>query len=1050
MLTRLIDACVRHPIVVVVLTAMIAALGLYAVVNTPKDAIPDLSDVQVIVYTEYPEQAPLIVEAQVTYPLTTALRGVAGAKAVRGYSLFGTSFVYVIFADGTDPYWARARVLEYLNQATRRLPKDAVPTLGPDASGVGWVYQYALVDKSDRHDLAELRSLQDWHLRFELQAIPGVAEVASVGGFVRQYQVEVDPTRLAAYGISIAQVRDAVARSNNDVGGRVLELAETEFMVRGLGYIRSVADIENIAVSSSRGVPVRVADLGRVSIGPESRRGIAELDGEGETVGGIVVMQDRQNAQGVIRAVKQRLTELQASLPPGVEVVTVYDRSGLIERAIGTLSRTLIEEMIVVALVCALFLWNVRSIAVGLVVLPLGILISFAVMYWQGVNASIMSLGGIAIAIGAMVDAAIVMIENAHKRLEREGGERPAREVVLEAAKQMGPPLFFSLLIVTVSFLPVFTLQAQEGRLFAPLAYTKTYAMAAAALLSVTLVPVLMVYFIRGRVRPERDIPINRILQRRYRPLIDLVLKRKRATLAIAAAVMVLTLWPATRLGTEFMPALEEGDLLYMPTTFPEVSTTKIKEILQQSDRIIRHFPEVERVFGKAGRADTATDPAPLMMLETTIKLKDKSEWRAGMTLNKLIAELDRAVKFPGVANTWTMPIRARIDMQSTGVKSTLGIKVAGADLASLERIAGRIETVLRKVPGAAGVSAERFATGKYLDIVVDRVAAGRYGLTAGDVQDVIVSAIGGESVTTTVEGRERYTVNVRYPRELRDTPEMLGRVLVPLSGGGFVPLGQVAKIEITQGPVSIRSENARLNAWVYADVAGRDIGSFLQDARAAVAKELTLPAGYSLTWSGQYEHMERVAAQMWLVIPLTLALIFLLLYFNFRDLTRTLIVMLSLPFALIGGVWLLYVLGYQWSVAVAVGFIALAGVAAETGIVMLVYLDMAYRDERRRAGGALDAQGIHRAIIEGAVERLRPKLMTVIAVMAGLLPIMWSNGTGAEVMRRIAAPMIGGMISSTVLTLLVIPAIYALLLDAQAKPERPRIKAGGTSLGRD
>ena len=1035
MLTRLIDACVRHPIVVAVLTAISAAVGMYAVVNTPKDAIPDLSDVQVIVYTEYPEQAPLIVEAQVTYPLTTALRGVAGAKAVRGYSLFGASFVYVIFDDGTDPYWARARVLEYLNQAARRLPKNVVPTLGPDASGVGWVYQYALVDKSGRHDLAELRSLQDWQLRFELQAIPGVAEVASVGGFVRQYQIEVDPTRLAAYGISIAQVRDAVARSNNDVGGRVLELAETEFMVRGLGYIRSVADIENIAVRSARGVPVRVADIGRVSIGPESRRGIAELDGEGETVGGIVVMQNRQNAQGVIRTVKQRLAELQASLPPGVEVVTVYDRSGLIDRAIGTLSRTLIEEMIIVALVCALFLWNVRSVAVGLVVLPLGILISFAVMYWQGVNASIMSLGGIAIAIGAMVDAAIVMIENAHKHLEREGGQRAVREVVLGAAKQMGPPLFFSLLIVTVSFLPVFTLQAQEGRLFAPLAYTKTYAMAAAALLSVTLVPVLMVYFIRGRVRPERDIPVNRFLQRRYRPLIDLILKRKGATLAMAAAVLLLTLWPATRLGTEFMPALDEGDLLYMPTTFPEVSTTKIKEILQQSDRIIRQFPEVERVFGKAGRADTATDPAPLMMLETTIKLKDKSEWRAGMTLDKLIAELDRAVKFPGVANTWTMPIRARIDMQSTGVKSTLGIKVAGADLATLERIAGRIETVLRKVPGATGVSAERFASGKYLDIVVDRVAAGRYGLTAGDVQDVIVSAIGGESVTTTVEGRERYTVNVRYPRELRDTPEMLGRVLAPLPGGGFVPLGQVAKIEITQGPVSIRSENARLNAWVYADVAGRDIGSFLRDARAAVAKELTLPAGYSLTWSGQYEHMQRVATQMWLVIPLTLAFTFLLLYFNFRDLTRTLIVMLSLPFALVGGVWLLYILGYQWSVAVAVGFLALAGVAAETGIVMLVYLDMAYREERRRAGSALDAQGIHRAIVEGAVERLRPKLMTVIAVMAGLLPIMWSTGTGAEVMRRIAAPMIGGMISSTVLTLLVIPAIYALLLEAQAKP---------------
>ena len=1028
LLNRLIESCVRHRVIVLALAVLIAAFGIYAFIHTPKDAVPDLSDVQVIVYTEYAEQSPQIVEQQVTYPLTSALKGVAGARVVRGYSLFGASFIYVIFEDGTDLYWARSRVLEYLNYAGRRLPVGVTPTLGPDASGVGWIYQYALVDRSGRHDLSDLRSLQDWYLRYELQGVPGVAEVASLGGFVKQYQVEVDPARLAAFGVSINQVREAIRRSNNDVGGRVLEMGESEFMVRGLGYIRSIADIESMAIATSgaRGTSVRVADIGRVVLGPELRRGIAELDGDGEVVSGIVVMRSGKNAQNVIHAVKQRLTELKAGLPAGVEVVTVYDRSSLIERAIATLNEKLIEEMAIVALVCVVFLLHVRSALVAIITLPLGILFSFAVMYLQGINASIMSLGGIAIAIGAMVDAAIVMIENAHKRLERELGTRARIDIILDAAKQVGPSLFFSLLIVAVSFLPVFALEAQEGRLFSPLAYTKTYAMLGAALLSVTVVPILMVYFIRGRIPSEHDNPLSRLSIHLYRPAIAGALRHKAVTLSLAALVLVVTVFPYSRLGSEFMPTLEEGDVLYMPTTFPEISATKIKELLQQTDRLIKSFPEVKSVFGKAGRAETATDPAPLMMLETTIQLKDPAHWRPGMTAEKLIAEMNRAVRLPGVANTWTMPIRGRIDMLSTGIKSELGVKVSGADFATLERIAHQVESIVKTVPGAASVFAERVGGSRYLDLAIDRAATARFGLTVGDVQDAIVTAIGGENVTTTVEGLERYSVNVRYARELRDTPEALANVLIPLTRGGFVPLGQLTNIKITQGASSIRSENARPNAWVYIDVGERDIGSFLNEARAAVAQQIQLPPGYSVTWSGQYENMQRVATRMKLIIPLTLISILILLYLNFRDLARPLMVMLSLPFALVGGVWLVYFLGYHMSVAVAVGFIALAGVAAETGVVMLMYLDMAYRESEDKQGGKLDKPALHQAIMQGAVERLRPKLMTVAAIIAGLLPIMWGSGAGSEVMRRIAAPMIGGMISSTVLTLLILPVVYA------------------------
>ena len=1043
MLRRIIESSARNPLLIGLFTLSILAWGTYAVQNTPLDAIPDLSDVQVIVFTEYPGQAPQVVEDQVTYPLTTAMLAVPFSKVVRGYSFFGISFVYVIFEDGTDLYWARSRVLEYLNFVSRRLPAGVTPTLGPDATGVGWIYEYALVDRSGRHDLADLRSLQDWYLRYELQTVPGVAEVASVGGFVRQYQVEVDPFALASYGIRLDQVRIAIQRSNNDVGGRLIEMAETEFMVRGRGYLRGIQDLKQIAVGTDgRGTPILLRDIAAIHKGPELRRGLTDLNAEGEVAAGIVVMRFGENALETIRRVKTKLEELKSGLPEGVEIVPVYDRSALIERAVDTLREKLLEECLIVALVCIVFLFHLRSAFIAIVTLPLGILISFIVMYHQGINANIMSLGGIAIAIGAMVDAAIVMIENAHKHLERDAGRSPRGRVLLEAAVEVGPALFFSLLIITVSFLPVFALQAQEGRLFKPLAFTKTYAMAGAAMLSITVVPLLMLWLIRGRIIPEQRNPLNRFLLRAYSPVIDFVLRYKAAVLVGALVALVVTWLPFQRIGSEFMPPLDEGDLLYMPSTLPGLSITKAREILQQTDRIIGQFPEVHRVFGKIGRAETATDPAPLSMIETTITLKPREEWREGMTTEKLIAELDRALKIPGVTNVWTMPIKTRIDMLSTGIKTPVGVKVAGPDLDVLQSLGVRIEAILREVPGTLSVYAERVVGGNYLDFDIDRREIARYGLTIGDVQDVIQSAIGGMNVTWTVEGLERYPVNLRYPRELRDNLPMLRRVLVPTPTGAQVPLEQLARIEIRKGPPSIKTEGARLNAWIYVDLEDIDVGTYVAHAKETLARALDLPPGYTLNWSGQYEYMERAAKRLRVVVPVTVGIIFLLLYLNFRRLSDTLIVMLTLPFALIGGVWLIWLLDYELSVAVGVGFLALAGVAAETGIVMLIFLEEAVR--RFRAEGRLRSQtDLEQAIHEGSVLRVRPKMMTVIAIMGGLLPIMWGSGTGAETMRRIAAPMIGGMVSATLLTLVVIPVVFALVRGVEFASSR-----GDPSLG--
>jgi Cu(I)/Ag(I) efflux system membrane protein CusA/SilA len=964
------------------------------------------------------------------------------AKVVRGYSFFGFSFVYVIFEDGTDLYWARSRVLEYLNFVSGRLPSGVTPTLGPDATGVGWVYEYALVDRTGRHDLSELRSIQDWYLRYELQTVPGVAEVASVGGFVRQYQVEVDPNALAAYGIPLSQVRHAIQRSNNDVGGRLLELAEAEFMVRGRGYLRGIEDLEQIAVGTDgRGTPVSLRDIATVHLGPELRRGLTDLDGEGEVAAGVVVMRFGENALEVIRNVKAKLAELETGLPEGVEIVPVYDRSGLIENAVRNLWRTLIEESLIVALVCVVFLIHVRSAFVAILTLPLSILISFVVMYHQGINANIMSLGGIAIAIGALVDASIVMIENAHKHLERDAGTKPRARVVLDAAVEVGPALFFSLLIITVSFLPVFSLQAQEGRLFKPLAFTKTYAMAAAALLSVTVVPLLMLWLIRGNIVPEHRNPLNRALLRAYDPLVRFVLRHKVWVLVGAACLLVSMAYPFRRLGSEFMPPLNEGDLLYMPTTLPGISISKARELLQQTDRIIGQFPEVDLVFGKVGRAETATDPAPLSMIETTITLKPEDEWRPGMTVEKLIAELDAAVRIPGLTNAWTMPIKTRIDMLSTGIKTPVGIKVAGPDLATLEALGSRIEALLRDVPGTQSVYAERVVGGNYLDFEIDRREIARYGLTVGDVQDVIQSAIGGMNVTWTVEGRERYPVNLRYPRELRDSLAMLRRVLVATPTGAQVPLEQLAELILRKGPPSIKSENARLNAWIYVDLEGIDVGTYVSRAREQLARELSLPAGYTVTWSGQYEYMERAAKRLQVVVPVTLAAIFLLLYLNFRRISDTLIVLLSVPLSLVGGVWLLWFLDYDISVAVGVGFIALAGVAAEIGVVLLVFLEEAvarYRREGRlRTRADLDA-----AVHEGTALRVRPILMTATTTAAALLPIMLGSGTGSETMRRIAAPMVGGMLSVLVLAFAVIPVVFSLVRGWRL-PEGPMGRAG-------
>src|SRR5260221_9569099 len=1036
MIARIIELSARNAVLVLLGTLFLAAAGIWAVINTPLDAIPDLSDTQVIVYTEYAGQAPQVVEDQVTYPLTTALLAVPRSKVVRGFSNFGVSFIYVVFEDGTDLYWARSRVLEYLNFAAKRLPQGVTPSLGPDATGVGWVYQYVVLGA--QRTLAELRSLQDWLIRFQLTKADGVAEVASIGGFQRQYQVIVDPGKLRAYGIPLARVSEAVRASNRDGGGRQIEVSETEYMVRGRGYLRGTGDIEKIVLrADADGTPIMLKDVARVEIGPDERRGIADLDGAGEVVGGIALKRDGADALSTIRSVKDRIAELLPGLPDGVSIRAVYDRSELIDRAIANLKRTLIEESLIVSLVCAVFLLHARSALVAVLTLPLGVLISFAGMHALGIGSNIMSLGGIAIALGAMVDAAIVMIENAHKHIERLGVGAPRGRAILAAAKEVGPSLFFSLLVITVSFLPVFALEDQEGRLFKPLAYTKTFAMAGGALLSVTLVPVLMMAFIRGRIVPEAKNPINRVLIWLSRPVIRLVLKAPLLLVVLAVAALAATAWPVSRLGSEFMPDLNEGTLLYMPVTPPGLSITKSAELLQTQDRIIRSFPEVQSVFGKAGRAATATDPAPTEMFETVINLKPQDQWRSGVTLDSLIADMDAALRMPGVSNAWTMPIRARIDMLSTGIRTPVGVKVFGPDLRELERIATEVERVVRAVPGTTSAYAERLGGGRYLEIEPDRDAIARYGLSMGDMQEVIATALGGETVTTTVEGRERYGVIVRYPRGLRDDPQAIAtQVLVPvMSAGGaagpMIPLGQLASIRVTQGPPSIRTENAQLIAYVYVDMRGRDIGGFVADAARAVSDGVKLPPGYRVQWSGQYEYLQRAAAKLRIVVPVTLLVILVLLYLNFGRLTETLIVMLSVPFALVGGAWLLWWLGYNLSVAVAVGFIALAGVAAETGVVMLIYLDQALteaRERARKAGRTLSRADLNRAIIEGAVERVRPKLMTVTAIMAGLLPILWSAGTGSGIMPRIAVPMVGGMVSSPVLTLVVIPAIYALV----------------------
>jgi Cu(I)/Ag(I) efflux system membrane protein CusA/SilA len=1035
MLNALIDWSARNRFMVLLATLFVVIAGVYAVAKTPLDALPDLSDVQVIIYAEVPGQAPQVVEDQVTYPLTTAMLSVPKSKVVRGFSFFGASFVYVIFDDGTDIYWARSRVLEYLNFASGRLPRGITPQIGPDATGVGWVYQYAVIGA--QKTLAELRTIQDWYLRYQLTKAHGVAEVASVGGFVQTYQVTVDPVKLRAYGVPLARVAQVIRESNRDVGGRVIELAETEFMVRGKGYLRGRGDIETLVVKSERGVPVLIRDIARVEMAPDERRGLTELNGEGEVVSGIAMARYGQNALEVIHNIKEKIAEVAPGLPAGVTVETVYDRSELIHRAIETLKTTLFEESLIVALVCIVFLLHVRSALVAILMLPVGVLIAFIAMRLLGMNSNIMSLGGIAIAIGAMIDAAIVMIENAHKHIERLKPGESRTEAMIAACKEVGPALFFSLLIITVSFLPVFTLEAQEGRLFSPLAYTKTFAMAGAAMLSVTLVPVLMMLFVRGRILPEAKNPVNRFLIWSYRPIISWVMRWKKLTIALAAVSLGLTLWPASKLGTEFMPTLNEGTLFYMPTSLPGMSITKAAELLQTQDKIIKSFPEVASVYGKAGRANTATDPAPVEMFETVINLKPEDQWRPGMNVDRLIAEMDRALQFPGVANSWTMPIKARIDMLATGIRTPIGIKVFGKNLDEMERLAKEIEAVVKAVPGTTSAFAERITGGFYLDIEPDRTQLARYGLTVGEFLDVVGTALGGEMVTTTVEGRERFGVSVRYPRELRDDPRKIAtEVLVPVEGtmGGpqaMVPLGQLAKVEIAKGAPSIRTENALLSAYIYVDIRDRDIGSYVAEAREAVAAQVKFPPGYYIAWSGQFEYMERAIEKLKIVLPVTMLIIFLLLYLNFRRLTETLIVMLSVPFALVGGVWLMWWLGYNLSVAVAVGFIALAGVAAETGVVMLIYLDQAWTESQARRhaeGGRATVADLYGAVMEGAVERVRPKMMTVVAIMAGLLPIMWSTGTGSEVMSRIAAPMVGGMISSTVLTLGVIPALYALV----------------------
>ncbi len=1036
MITRIIRWSAGNVVLVLAATALLTLGGIYAVTKVPLDALPDLSDTQVIVYTEYSGQAPQVVEDQVTYPLSTAMLSVPHSKVVRGFSFFGVSFVYVIFDEGTDIYWARSRVLENLSSAARALPQGVTPALGPDATGVGWVYQYVVT--AARRTLAELRTTQDWQVRFALAKAEGVAEVASAGGFVRQYSVIVDPRSLRSFNIPLSRVREAIRQSNLDVGGRVVELAEAEFMVRGRGYLKGVEDIEGIALKSENGTPVLLKDVARVELLPDERRGVTELNGEGEAVSGIAVQRYGQNALTVIDSVKDKIARIKDSLPDGTSIIPVYDRSDLIHRAIATLKSTLLEESAIVALVCFIFLLHARSALVAILTLPIGILIAYLCMWLLGISSNIMSLGGIAIAIGAMIDAAIVMVENAHKHLERAPEGKPRSEILMEAACEVGPSLFFSLLIITVSFLPIFALEAQEGLLFKPLAWTKTFAMAAAAMLSVTLVPALMVLFVRGRIVPEARNPINRALLWLYRPVIKMVLRAKGLTIVLAAGLLVVSVWPASRIGSEFMPSLNEGTILYMPTTLPGLSITKAAELLQIQNRIIKTFPEVESVFGKAGRAATATDPAPTEMFETVINLKPQEEWRAGMTIDALIGEMDKALQFPGVSNAWTMPIKARIDMLATGIRTPVGVKVMGQDLKVIEQISRDVEAAIKTVPGTSSAYAERIMGGYYLDIEPDRRQLARYGLSLADVQEVVASAIGAETVTTTVEGRERYAVVVRYPRDMRSDPVTISReVLVPLANGASIPLGQVATVSRRQGPASIRTENAQLSAYVFVDARDRDLGSYVADAQKAVAEKVNFPAGYYAVWSGQFEYYERAKKRLEIVIPLTLLLILMLLYLNFRRMTETLIVMLSLPFALIGGLWLMWWMGFNMSVAVAVGFIALAGVAAETGVIMLIYLDHALEARRTRAaseGRTLTREDVHAAVMEGAVERVRPKIMTVVAIMAGLLPILWSHGTGSEVMQRIAVPMVGGMISSTILTLIVIPVIYALIKQREAK----------------
>jgi copper/silver efflux system protein len=1046
MIARLIAWSARNLLVVLFGTAFAAAAGLYALIHLPLDAIPDLSDTQVIVYTEYPGQAPQVIEDQVTYPLATAMLTVPRSKVVRGFSFFGVSFVYVIFEDGTDVYWARSRVLEFLNAATARLPAGVAPSIGPDATGVGWVYQYAVMSKE--LNLADTRTIQDWNLKFALAKAEGVAEIASVGGFVKQYNVILEPQRMRDLGITMQRIRDAIRASNADVGGRTVELSEFEYVIRGKGYLKSIDDLGNIVLKTDNGTPVLLRDVARVELGPDERRGITELNGEGEVASGIVLQRFGMNALDVIENVKKRLSEIATSLPQSVRIVPVYDRSNLIYAAIDTLKHTLLEESLVVALVCVLFLLHVRSALVAILMLPVGVLMAFGAMKFFGIGSNIMSLGGIAIAIGAMVDAAIVMIENAHKHLERAESARSRSAILIDAASEVGPALFFSLLIITVSFMPIFTLESQEGRLFSPLAFTKSFAMAAAALLSVTLVPALMVIFVRGRIVPEHKNPINRFLIFIYRPIIRGVLRAKVLVVLVALAILAATVWPARQLGTEFMPNLNEGTLLFMPTTLPGISVTKAAELMQMQDRIIRSFPEVASVYGKAGRASTSTDPAPTEMFETVVNLKPREQWRAGLTIDGLIAEMDKALQFPGVSNAWTMPIRARIDMLSTGIRTPVGVKVIGADLVKIDKLARQIEQVLRTVAGTSSAYAERGIGGYYLEITPDRPALARYGIMVQDVQDTIATALGGQSVTTTVEGRQRFAVNMRYPRDLRDNPDkIVSDILVPMPAGGAVPLGEIATVQLARGPSSIRTENAQLATYIYVDIRDRDLGGYVADAQRAVQASIQFPPGYYVVWSGQYEYLQRAKARLEIVVPATLLIIFLLLYLNFRSIAETMIVMLSLPFALVGGLWLMWWLGYNLSVAVAVGFIALAGVAAETGVVMLIYLNQALAEiaERRAGEGrTLSKADLRAAIMKGAVERVRPKMMTVVAIMAGLLPIMWSSGTGSEIMQRIAVPMIGGMISSTLLTLIVIPAIFGLVkgfglpLHDQPGPEAP------------